>query len=70
MFNFEYVHKIIFLVGKLPYNSSISCSFKVESIFKGAKIHKQISISNYEFVYLRILKNLEITDMQNTQKIF
>ena len=33
-FNFEYVHEIIILSGKLSYNLSISCHFKVEVTLK------------------------------------
>ena len=59
-----------FLCGNLSYNLSISCLFQVELIFKGANFTNGISIFNHEFVCHKILKNLDIFDMQNTQKIF
>ena len=72
VFNFEYVHKILFLFGNLSYNLSLSCRFKVELIFNGARYNKKngINIFNHKFVYHKILKILKITDMQNTQKIY
>ena len=39
VFNFEYVHKIIFLCRNSSYNLSISCCFKVELIFQRANFH-------------------------------
>ena len=72
VFNFEYVHKILFLCGNLSYNLSLSCRFKVELIFNGARYNKKngINIFNHKFVYHKILKILKITDMQNMQKIY
>ena len=37
---------------------------------QGLNFTNRIGIFNHEFVYHKILKNLDITDMQNTQKIF
>ena len=56
----------------LLYNLSISGRFKVEFISKGINFTNGISIEIFirEFVYLMILKFLDITDMQNQQKIF
>ena len=70
MFDFDYVHEIIFSYGKLSLNRSISCDFKVEVIFKWGKFGKQNKglqssvCLHYYFVLL------EITDMQNREKIF
>ena len=72
VFDFEYVHKIIFLCGNLSYNLSISCRFKVQLIAysKGFNFTNGISIFNHKFVHHNILKILDITVKQNTQKIF
>ena len=40
VFNFDLVHGMIFLCEILPYNLSISCRFKVQLIFEGAKFLK------------------------------
>ena len=54
----------------MSYNLSISCPFNVKLKFKGAKFHTRNLFFNHEFVYLMILKFLDVTDMQNKQKIF
>ena len=47
VFNFEYVHKILFLCGNLSYNLSLSCRFKVELIFDGARYNKKKKRNQY-----------------------
>ena len=61
-FKFEYVHEIIFLCRNLslyPYRVSLKLMKS-----KGLTFTNGISIFNYEFSYLMILKFLDITDMQ------
>ena len=64
VFNFDLVHEMIFLPENLQYNLSISCSFKVELIFKEVKFSNGSSIFIHGFVCLIISKLSDITDMQ------
>ena len=64
MLSFEYLYKIIFLCRILFYNYLCRVVLKLSWYSNG------ISVFNHQFVYHKILKNKDITDMQNTQKLF
>ena len=68
--NFEYLYKIIILRRIFSYNYLCRVVLKLSWYSKGQDFTNGISVFNHQFVNHKILKNKDITDMQNTQKLF
>ena len=61
--------KLYFYV-EICHNLSILCYLKFSWYSKGLNFTNEIIFFNHEFVYLMVLKFLDVTDMLNKQKIF
>ena len=70
MFNFEYVHGIIFPCGKLSYGVFKLYHFKLGLIFKGLEFTNGISIFNHEIVHLMSSNLWYVTDLPISNKYF